>query len=423
MPPTTPRTRPATKTRHLGGLLRARRRRRPGLCLALLLAALPPTPLAAQDGGWRGPFAAGQEARAAEDWPAYARQMAAAAQAMEPGVLNRPFVQYHAARAHALLGEPDEAVGWLTLMWEEDIEALMASFARWDPAFDDMRDHPGFREVAARPSTMKLGTRRLAEGIRLVAGAGANVVASVGADGVLLVDTGYGPALPALRRALARDAGLEGGAGPGEPVVSILVLTHPHEDHWGAAAELGAEAVVLAHPATARAMDEPLVFMEGVEVPPRPAAARPDAVTRDTTFAFNGEEVRILPVEAHTGADLAVHFPRARVLVLGDAWLAGNPMMFPGAEEPDAFLDRLQAFVEDLPGETVVVGGHDEPTDPAAVLAQIAETRGCMALVREALAEGLDLEATVERAAGRYPAPWVAYFHRALGEDDGAGGP
>ena len=67
-----------------------------------------------------------------------------------------------------------------------------------------------------------------------------------------------------------------------------------------------------------------------------------------------------------------------------------------------------------LPAETIVVGGHDPPADLDAVHRQIAETRQCMAFVRRALADDLDRDATVKRAEGRFPAPWVRFFYGAL---------
>lgn len=296
------------------------------------------------------------------------------------------------------------------MLWDEHIESLMISFAPFDPAFEDLLDDPGFREVVGRAGEMTLDVEHLGGRVHRIEGAGSNLVASVGDDGVLLVDTGYGPALPALRSALAS---------LGDARADVLVLTHIHEDHLGASPELGGEAMVLAHPATAGAMDEPFTFMEGVVLPPKPPEARPDRTVTDTTFAFNGEEVRILSVAAHTEGDLAVHFSGSKVLHLADAYLAGNPMMFPGTDDPDAFLHRLESFLRELPADTRVVGGHDDPALPAHVLAQIAETRGCMALVREAVAEGADLDGTVARAEGRFPAPWVRFFYRVFTADEG----
>jgi glyoxylase-like metal-dependent hydrolase (beta-lactamase superfamily II) len=363
-------------------------------------------PAAPVQADWRALFAAGDSARAAGDDEGYARNMAAAVDAMPAGLGNRPFAEYHAARANALLHRTAEAVRYLDMIWDEGIESLMISFASYDPAFDSMRYAAGYREVMNRPTTMRLTVTRLRGSVYLLEGAGSNLVASVGTDGALLVDTGYGPALPALRRALA---------GLGATRVSVLVLTHPHEDHDGSAAELGGEATVYAHPRTAAAMDEPYEFMEGVTLPPKPLSAHPDVtVARDTTIRFNAEGVRMVPMEAHTDADIGVYFTRSMVLDMGDAYLGGNPMMYPGTRDPDGFLDRMEAFLDELPAETIVVGGHDRPTNLDAVRMQIAETRQCMSFVRQALADGLDRDATVARAEGRFAAPWVRFFFGAL---------
>ena len=374
--------------------------------VVLLSCLFRPAPALSQAEAWRADFAAGEEARKAGDAETYARRMAAAVEGLPADHLNRPFAQYHTARAFALQGDAASAARYLGMAWDEGIEALMISFAHHDPAFDAVRDDPAYAEVMVRASSMELSVSRLGGSVHLIHGAGSQVVASVGADGVLLVDTGYGAALPALRSALST---------LGHPRVTRLVLTHPHEDHWGGAAELAAEARVQAHPGTIAAMAEPYTFMEGVVLPPKPDALR-DGVEplAEGAFRFNGEEVRVFPVVAHTGGDVAVLFNASKVLHLGDAYLGGNPMMFPGGEDPDGFLDRLDAFLDAAPEGTVVVGGHDDPVDVAAVREQIAVSRGCMELVRKALAEGLTRDETVARAEGTYAAPWVRFFYGAL---------
>lgn len=377
------------------------------LYVVALVAGLAPSVVSGQGADdWRTLFAAGEQAQLASDVVAYATEMSAAARAMPEGHLNRPFVQYHAARAAAMAGRAGDATRWLRQAWDEGIESLMISFAPYDPAFEDLRETADFRGVMALAADMVLTSRHLGGSVYLIEGAGANVVAQIGRDGVLLVDTGYGPALPALRSALA---GI-GGRG-----VDMLVVTHAHEDHMGATPELGAEATVLAHPQTTAQMREPYVFMEGVALPSKPEAALPDReVARDTTFRFNGETVRVAPTEAHTAGDLSVYFGASHIAHLGDTYLPGNPMMYAGREDPDGFLDRLEAFVDTLHPETLIVGGHGEPAAIPALREQIAQSRACMTLVREAIGEGLAIEATAERGADRFPPQWVAYFYQLL---------
>lgn len=360
----------------------------------------------AQEVDWRAAFAAGEAARDAGDHGAYARHMAEAVAGLPEGHLNRPFAQYHAARAYALGGDAAASARYLAMAWDEGIEALMITFADHDPAFDAVRSDPAYVEIMGRAADLALEVVPLGGSVHLITGAGSNVLASVGADGVLLVDTGYGAALPAVRKALR-------ALGAGEP--DVLIVTHPHEDHWGGAEALVQGTRIMAHPGAVEAMADPYTFMEDVVLPPRPQALR-DAVVqvREQTLDFNGEPVRVVGVEAHTGADVAVLFPGSRVLHMGDAYLGGNPMMFPGGQDPDGFLDRLDAFLASLPEGTRVVGGHDAPVGVDAVRAQIEVSRACMAFVREALAEGITVEEAARRAEGRFTAPWVRFFWRAL---------
>ena len=324
---------------------------------------------------------------------------------MRAGHLNRPFAQYHAARAAALLADTAASVAFLRQAWDEGIEALMISFAEFDPAFDAISDSRGFRRVMGLAAEMELSVEPLGGSVHLIRGAGSNVIAQVGGDGLLLIDTGYAPALTALRRAL-------GSLGAGR--VARLILTHPHEDHMGSSAALGGAATVLAHPGTTEAMREPYVFMEGVEMPPKAETAYPDSeIASDTAFVSNGEEVRVAVTPAHTGADLVVYFTESRVAHFGDTYLGGNPMMFPGNEDADAYLDNLESLLDSMHPETVVVSGHDDPVGLDAVRAQIDVSRACMKLVRAALEDGLTVEETAERGK-EFPPQWVAFFYRLL---------
>ena len=73
------------------------------VALALLACA---SSVAGQDANaWREPFASGQQALTDDDHAAYAEQMTDAVRLMPAGHLTRPFAQYHAARAAALLAD------------------------------------------------------------------------------------------------------------------------------------------------------------------------------------------------------------------------------------------------------------------------------------------------------------------------------
>jgi|TARA_B100000809_G_scaffold266715_1_gene330943 glyoxylase-like metal-dependent hydrolase (beta-lactamase superfamily II) len=94
--------------------------------------------------------------------------------------------------------------------------------------------------------------------------------------------------------------------------------------------------------------------MEGVEMPPKAQTAYPDSeIASDTAFVSNGEEVQVAVTPAHTGADLVVYFTESRVAHFGATYLAGNPMMFPGNGDADAFLGNLESLLDSMhPGRS-----------------------------------------------------------------------
>ena len=135
----------------------------------------------------------------------------------------------------------------------------MISFAAYDPAFESIAESPEFVRVMALAADMELTVQNLAGAVSLISGSGSNVLAHVGSDGVFLVDTGYLPALPALRRTLASIS---------RHPVRRLLITHPHEDHMGSAAAFGTEARVIylgANPMMFPGTTDPDAFLDRME--------------------------------------------------------------------------------------------------------------------------------------------------------------
>ena len=366
-------------------------------------------PVAAQDANaWRAPFAAGQQARADGDHAAYAREMAEVVRIMPAGHLNRPFARYHAARGAALLADTTAAVAFLRQAWDEGIEALMISFAEFDSAFDAISDSREFRHVMGLAAEMELSVQSLGGSVHLIRGVGSNVIAQVGGDGLLLVDTGYAPALTALRRALG---GLSGGR------VARLILTHPHEDHMGSAAALGAAANVLAHPGTTEAMREPYVCHGGH----RDAAEGTDRLSGLGDRLGHGVRLqwRRSPGRGHPRAH------RGRPGGLFHRVARGSFRRHLPRWQPDDVsgqrgcgrIPRQSRVIARLhASRTIVVSRHDDPVGLDAVRAQIEVSRACMVLVRAALADGLTVEQAAERGTD-FPPQWVAFFYRLLSTD------
>jgi glyoxylase-like metal-dependent hydrolase (beta-lactamase superfamily II) len=145
--------------------------------------------------------------------------------------------------------------------------------------------------------------------------------------GVTLVDTGPADAGGAIAAALD-----EIGLGP--PDIDRVVLTHFHDDHAGAAAEVRewGDVQIVAHAAEAsiirgEAVGPPPKFTAAeralhkqiaAELPPAPPA-EVDLEVQDGDVLDFGGGARVVAVPGHTDGSLALHLPEHRLLLTGDA--------------------------------------------------------------------------------------------------------
>jgi glyoxylase-like metal-dependent hydrolase (beta-lactamase superfamily II) len=177
-----------------------------------------------------------------------------------------------------------------------------------------------------------------------------NVVASIGPDGILLVDAGSPTTDARLQEALKELGGGE---------LQFLINTHSHGDHTGGNATLAEEATIVAHKNTAERLSGSYYALEGL-----PADGQPNRVIEDSmSVDFNGEEVRIIHLPGgHTDGDLIVHFTGSGIVCMGDQFFAG---MFPFVHvrlggHTDRYLDNIERVFNIFPSGTRFIPGHGQ---------------------------------------------------------------
>ncbi|MGA2879321.1 MAG: MBL fold metallo-hydrolase [Bryobacteraceae bacterium] len=168
-----------------------------------------------------------------------------------------------------------------------------------------------------------IATTPLADNLYLLTGAGANVVARTGLDGVLLVDGGLAERSASLAQAIATL--------PGSKPVRTLFNTHWHPEQTGSNLALGrAGATIIAHENTRLWLTTDITRPgENRTFHPLPKEALPNKTFYDKdALTVEGERIEYgYMLQAHTDGDLYVFFPKSNVLVIGDV-ISGNGWPF-----------------------------------------------------------------------------------------------
>jgi cyclase len=172
----------------------------------------------------------------------------------------------------------------------------------------------GLSLLKGQDTSGPIATMPLADNLFLLTGAGANVVARTGSDGVLLVDGGLAERSESLAHAVA--------ALPGAKPVRTLFNTHWHPEQTGSNFALGrAGATIIAHENTRLWLTTDITRpWENRTFRPLPKQALPNKTFYDKdAIKVNGERIEYgYMLQAHTDGDIYVFFPKANVLVIGD---------------------------------------------------------------------------------------------------------
>ena len=238
--------------------------------------------------------------------------------------------------------------------------------------------------------TAEVTTEKVGEGLYVLFGLGGNIAASVGEQGVLVVDDMFPQMIPKVREAIA---------GVGGKSVDFAINTHWHFDHADGNLALGpAGTRIVAHANSAAMMArDNLLNMVRYKYMQKayPPAARPVIVFEDRLrFHFNGDEIDVVHVgPAHTAGDAAVIFRNHNAVHFGDVFNnAGYPYIdVDNGGHIDGMIAFCQAILDEVGPEGVVIPGHGPVTDGDALAAYIDMLKTVRARVAKLIEEGKGL--------------------------------
>jgi glyoxylase-like metal-dependent hydrolase (beta-lactamase superfamily II) len=211
-------------------------------------------------------------------------------------------------------------------------------------------------------SKVEIKVEKVSGNVYMLQGSGGNIAASLGDDGILIVDAEYAPLAGKIQAALK-------GIGITDKPVRFVVDTHFHADHSdGNAAFAAAGATILTNENLRKRLEEGSTIGNGpggaihAKQPAQPKEALP-VITYDqgVNIFLNGEKIEVQHMPAaHTDGDSIVFFTTNKVLHMGDIFVRYG---FPFIDVNDGgsvqgMIAACDKTLVEFPADTKVIPGH-----------------------------------------------------------------
>jgi cyclase len=240
-------------------------------------------------------------------------------------------------------------------------------------------------------SKVQIRVTKVAGSVYMLEGAGGNIGASIGDDGIVVIDDQYAPLAERIQAALK---------GITDKPVRFIINTHYHGDHTGGNVYFQKQAPVIAHDNVRKRLQEGITAGNlgslKHEQKPQPQDALPILTfDHDLTVHLNGEDIRALHFPSgHTDGDSIIFLPKSNVVHMGDDFVRyGFPFIdLAAGGSVGGMIAAMEEVIPKLPPDVKVIPGHgaisnlDDLRDYAKML---KETR---AVVGKGIEQGKTLD-------------------------------
>jgi cyclase len=240
-------------------------------------------------------------------------------------------------------------------------------------------------------SKVQIKVTKVAGSIYMLEGAGGNIGASVGEDGIVVVDDEYAPLAEKIQAALK---------GITDKPVRFIINTHYHGDHTGGNTFFQKEAPVIAHDNVRKRLEQGGTAgnLGSVSMDNKPAAK--DALPiltfdHDVTVHLNGEDIRALHFPSgHTDGDSIIFFPKSNVVHMGDDFVRyGFPFIdLSAGGSVEGMIAALEEVVPKLPPDVKVIPGHGDVANLDDVRTYVKMLIDTRAVVEKGVHQGKTLD-------------------------------
>ncbi|HYA62014.1 MAG TPA: MBL fold metallo-hydrolase [Candidatus Sulfotelmatobacter sp.] len=244
-------------------------------------------------------------------------------------------------------------------------------------------------------SKVQIKVTKVAGNIYMLEGAGGNIAASVGEDGIVIVDDQYAPLAEKIQMAL-KNLGIT------DKPVRFVINTHYHGDHTGGNEPFANKgSTVIAQDNVRKRLETGGTAGNGgslkFDYKAESKAGLP-VITfeHDVTVHLNGEDIRALHFPAgHTDGDAVIFFPKNNVVHMGDDFVRyGFPFIdVASGGSVQGMIAAMEKVSAQLPADVKVIPGHGG-------LSNLDDVREFVKMLKEtsaAMQKAIDQHKTVEQ--------------------------
>jgi cyclase len=236
-------------------------------------------------------------------------------------------------------------------------------------------------------SKVEIKVTKVSGNIYMLEGEGGNIAASVGEDGIVIVDDQFAPLADKIQAAL-------NNLKITDKPVRFVINTHYHGDHTGGNEPFAhGGSTVIAQDNVRKRLETAGTSGNGsglkFDYKAAPKGALP-VITfdHDVTVHLNGEDIRALHFPAgHTDGDAIVFFPKANVVHMGDDFVRyGFPFVdVTNGGTVQGMAAACEKVAAMLPADVKVIPGHGELSNLDDVRAFAKMLRDTTAVIQKAL--------------------------------------
>jgi glyoxylase-like metal-dependent hydrolase (beta-lactamase superfamily II) len=222
-------------------------------------------------------------------------------------------------------------------------------------------------------SKVEIKVTKVAGTVYMLQGAGGNIGASVGADGIVIVDDQYAPLADKIQAALK---------GITDKPVRFVINTHWHGDHTGGNAYFSKQGTIVAQENVRERLKNGGKVL-GNDVKPAASEVLPIITFNDrASVHLNGEDIRAIHFpHGHTDGDSVIFFTQSNVVHMGDDFVTyGFPFIdLESGGSVRGMIAACEKVLATVAPDVKVIPGH-------GALSTVADLKPFLAMLKDATA-------------------------------------